>query len=234
MEENSGELSFLPMGHPMLARRAAPVALAKIGSPEMRALYRQVHEFAMGRTAELGSTRPSRLVGVSANQVGINHAFVYVCVTEGGEWTDNLRLMVNPRIVKTDGLNSPVDFAHACFSTERFITVQTLPSYMEVEYFDETGAPRSWTITAERSGARQLHVVWHEIQHAYGFCHTDLAITQGQPWIFVVEAHEMAAFQVVVAEGRRDWHRRVTPEEFIEAVEESRRRHGLSTDSQWQ
>lgn len=233
MQKNNGELSFLPMGHPLLSKRAAPVALDVIGSPEMRELYERLHEFAMGRTAKLGTTRPRRLVGVSANQVGIDHAFVYVCVTEGGEWTDNLLLMINPRCVRTWGHEESVDFAHGCFSTESFITVQTLSRFMEVEYYDADGVLHNWVIDAQRDGARQLHVVRHEIEHVHGFRHTDLAITQGQPWIFVVGPHEMAEFQQMVAEKRRDWPRRVSPEEYLAAEEASRRQHGLVIESQW-
>jgi peptide deformylase len=234
VENNSGELKFLPMGHPLLSRRAVPIELAQIGSPEMRRLYEELHEFAMGRTAKLGTTRPRRLVGVSANQVGINRAFVYVCVTEGGEWTDNLRLMVNPRYVRRWGYDEPTYFAHGCFSTEGFVTVQALPRFLEVEYYDVDGVLRNWVIDAQVDGTRQLHVVCHEIEHTYGFCHTDLAITQGQPWIFVVEPPEMPDFNKMVEAGRRDWPRRVSSEEYFEALAASRRQHNLTIESQWQ
>lgn len=211
------DLGFLPVGRRQLSVPAAEIPLEVISSPELLELYEDVLDFAQGRTAPKGATRPMRLVGVSANQLGIDRAFVYVNLTSEGEWTNELRLMVDPRIVRVWGEDEPVAWWHGCFSTGCLITVQELPRYMEVEYYDADGQLHSWTIDGVVDGARQLHVVWHEIEHTRGKRHVDHAVENGAP-IFIVLTSERKAFNQRFLDGRRDWHRILPAEGWREIL----------------
>jgi len=206
------ELKFLPVGRRSLSDPAAQVPLDQISAPHMRKRYECVHRFATTLTIGRGqNVRANRLVGISANQVGINDAFVFVCITEEGEWTDELRLMVNPRIKKVWGHDEMIDWWHGCFSTGCLVTIQSLPRFMEVEYYDRNGRLCTWVIDGVKDGARQLHVAWHEIEHTTGMRHVDHAIKLELP-IYVLLTHERRGFNAAFLAGRRDWHRTLPPE----------------------
>jgi|GEM_PF-5564134 len=210
-------LGFVPPTFGLLRREVAAVPPESFGLQRVTNACTQIRNFASGLTAPLGETRPKRLVGIAAPQVGINMAIVYVNVTVGGEWTDDLRLLINPRILRTWGEDEPVDWWHGCYSTGVLVSFRSLPRYVEIEYYDEMGVRHTWIIDGRVDGPRQLHVVRHEIEHLLGIRHVDAAIQTGAP-ICVVEDGERPAFDALFHAGGRMWPRTVPPTAWYEML----------------
>jgi len=198
-------VEFLPAHHELLSRPAKPVSIDTLHSQGFRDVCAEVHDVASGQTAPKGQTRPRRLVGAAAVQFGIDLAFAYVNITEGGEWTDKLRLMINPRVTHARGSYDPVEFWHGCFSAPDLITIVALPRFMTVDYLNEEGRLALLKIDGKHD-PRLLHVAWHQINHLRGIRHPDVAAKEDRP-VFVVYANEREEFHLQFSAGRRRWRR---------------------------
>lgn len=211
-------MEFVPAWDPLLRRSVKKVLMRAEGvSQNTRSTCRQMRDFASGKTAPKDSTQPMRLVGLAAPQVGIDRAITYVNVTEGGEWTNNLRLLINPNPLEVWGEDEPVEWWHRCFSCETLATVRSLPRYLRLEYFDLAGMCQRWTIDGKVDGPRQLHVVTHEIEHLLGIRHMDV-LEPGRT-IFSVEDAECTDFTRRFIDGTyQEWPSTVAPEAWPEML----------------
>lgn len=197
-------MEFIPLTRALLRRPAQLVPPADITSERIQATCNELLEFAGGLTKPNG-TLGKRLVGVAANQVGIDLAIAAVSNATPTEWRSEMSILINPRIVRQWG-DEVVEWWHGCYSTGELVTIIQLPRYMEVEYYDRQGKLHTWVIDGVVDGARLLHVVWHEIRHLFGLRHTDKAVEERWP-IYVAYDEERPRFHAGFMAGGRGWHR---------------------------
>jgi peptide deformylase len=165
------------LGHPALRTQAEPVALARLGSPEIQQLIDDLVE----------TMRAAHGVGLAAPQLGIgSQLFVYECVPRPeGEKPERaeaipLQVVVNPMITLEPG--EPLFDWEGCLSIPDLRGLVPRSAAIRVRGLDRVGEPLDYT--ASGLAAR---IVQHEFDHLNGVVFLDRmrdfkTLTFGEEW----------------------------------------------------
>lgn len=136
--------------------------IREIGDPVLTKVCKEVKEMTE-KNAELiddmlETMYEAQGVGLAAPQVGILKRIVVIDVGEGP------LIMINPRIVETDGEQSGNE---GCLSVPGKVGMVTRPNYVKAVYMDENYEP------AEIEGTELLaRAICHELDHLDGNLYT--------------------------------------------------------------
>ena len=144
--------------YPELRRSSRLVSITKIPSKEMQDKFKYLKECLMKYRRITGSGR-----GITAVQIGMLECFSVVYTPE------KLIILVNPKITKKS--KKLLKYPEICMSANPIIAPVIRPSWIEFEYYDETGKKQKWNNHDDKILNR---VFQHEIDHMNGIINIDL------------------------------------------------------------
>lgn len=141
-----------------LRKHSRAVPISKITSEEMRNKFKYLKSCLVKYRKLTGYGR-----GVTAVQIGIPERFSVVYTPE------KLMIVINPKITKKS--KTLLKYPEICMSANPIISPVVRPSWVELEYYDESGKLQMWNNKKDRILNR---VFQHEIDHMYGIINIDL------------------------------------------------------------
>lgn len=144
--------------YPELRRSSRLVSITKIPSKEMQDKFKYLKECLMKYRRITGYGR-----GITAVQIGMLECFSVVYTPE------KLIILVNPKITKKS--KKLLKYPEICMSANPIIAPVIRPSWIEFEYYDETGKKQKWNNHDDKILNR---VFQHEIDHMNGIINIDL------------------------------------------------------------
>lgn len=105
--------------------------------------------------------------GIAAPQVGIPESFALIFNQ------DNFLVIINPKIIKSS--SQSYLYPEICMSAFPVIAPIIRPTWVEIEYLDESGKKQNWTIKDNTKQGKTLNRVFqHEIDHLSGIINIEL------------------------------------------------------------
>lgn len=131
--------------------------------------------------------------GITAIQVGIQKRFSVIYMPELKE---QMLIIINPKITKKS--STLLRYPEVCMSASPLITPVVRPSWIEFEYFNESGEKQVWNRKdTDKMGKMYNRVFQHEIDHMNGIINIDLVPGKELIYALDLKYYDTATFEEV-------------------------------------